>query len=298
MVQRKRYPQIHPYHFKGSAATSGTLRERPAKSGRWELRAYVDKDPETGKPRQVSRVFRGGKREAVKALDKLVHEVSDGQHVGVAASFGKLLDEWMERIIRRRRARSTAETYEIHIEKAIKPSLGSVRLDKLTACEVDAHLSALEAKGLAGGTVKLEHAIIRSALSQGVRWKWIPSNPAKESAPDIGARAEAPSVTPDQLHTLYFAAAAEDEDMAAAIALGALTGCRRGELCGLQWRDVDWEKDLHPGGAGVGAGEGRPAPDKDQDRQGPHRVCGSRRSPDPRGVPGRQNGDARPRAGR
>jgi integrase len=49
-------------------------------------------------------------------------------------------------------------------------------------------------------------------------------------------------LTVEQLRTLYFAAAAEDEDMAAAIALGALTGCRRGELCGLQWGDVDWSK--------------------------------------------------------
>lgn len=29
--------------------------------------------------------------------------------------------------------------------------------------------------------------------------------------------------------------------MAAAIALGAFTGRGRGELCGLQWGDVDWQ---------------------------------------------------------
>jgi integrase len=221
---------------------SGTLRERPAKSGRWELRAYVGRDPETGKPRQVSRVFNGGKREAVKALDKLVHEVSDGQHVGVAATFGKLLDEWMEKVIRRRRARSTAETYALHIEKWIRPGLGDKRLSKLTAHDLDTYFGELEEKGLAGATIKLQHAIIRSALSQAEAWEWIKGNPAKRSKPDIGEQSEAPTVTPDQLRTLYFAAAAEDEDMAAAIALGALTGCRRGELCGLQWGDVDWEK--------------------------------------------------------
>lgn len=234
---------------------SGTLRERPPKSGRWELRAYVGQDPETGKPRQVSRVFRGAKREAVKALDKLVHEVSEGQHVGTTATFGKLLDEWMD--LKRRRAaaaaaagrprpkglsQSTIETYETHIEKHIRPALGSVGLSKLDEHKLDSYFADLEAKGLAGATVRLEHAIIRSALSQGVRWKWMPSNPAKESSPEVAEQRTAPIINRDQFRTLYFAAAAEDEDMAAAIALGALTGCRRGELCGFRWSDVDWDR--------------------------------------------------------
>jgi hypothetical protein len=65
------------------------MRARPPGSGRWELRAYVGNDPETGKPRQVSRTFRGGKRLAKKALDKLVHEVAEGHHVGTTATVGK-----------------------------------------------------------------------------------------------------------------------------------------------------------------------------------------------------------------
>ena len=38
-------------------------------------------------------------------------------------------------------------------------------------------------------------------------------------------------------------AAAEktDPDIAAFVALAAVTGARRGELCGLQWGDIDWE---------------------------------------------------------
>jgi hypothetical protein len=60
------------------------MRERS--KGVWELRAYIGTDPETGKPRQKSRTFRGCGRAANKALDKLVYEVAEGQDVGTTAT--------------------------------------------------------------------------------------------------------------------------------------------------------------------------------------------------------------------
>jgi len=41
----------------------------------WELRAYAGRDPITGRPRYVSRSFRGGKRDAGKALTQFVTEI-------------------------------------------------------------------------------------------------------------------------------------------------------------------------------------------------------------------------------
>lgn len=139
---------------------SGTMRERPVNSKRWELRAYAGRDPETGNPRQVSRIFRGGKREARKALDKLVGEVDAGQHVGTTATFGKLLDLWLAKVEDLGKARTTLETYRQHVEKYIRPALGGVRLDKLDTFRLDQYFQALRAKGLAAGTVKLDHSVV------------------------------------------------------------------------------------------------------------------------------------------
>jgi len=186
-------------------------------------------------------VFHGGKREATKALHKLVQEVSEGQHIGTTATVGKLLDDYLKNLKRLKKARSTVDTYKVHIETHIRPALGTVRLDKLTPHVIDNYLAALEAKKLAPRTIRLNHAVLSAALTQAVDWGWMKANPAKRARLAAPERSTAPALTVDQLRTIYHAALQDDEDIAVTIALGALTGCRRGELCGLKWSDVDWE---------------------------------------------------------
>lgn len=238
---------------------NGSMRElAPSKrtgERRWELRVYVGRDPdktvrdpETGRivkqgpPVHLSKVFKGGKREAARELAKMATEAHQGSRVGPTATVSKLLNEWMANLGRQGKAPSTLETYATHVDKHIRPGLGAVRLDKLTTHDVDRYLGSLaDKKGLAPRTIRLDHAILSAALAQGVDWGWLPANPAK-AAKLASDHTEAPSITVDQLRQLYTAALADDPDMAIVIALGALTGCRRGELAGLRWEDLDRER--------------------------------------------------------
>jgi integrase len=220
---------------------NGSLRERPPGSGWWELRAYAGRDPETRRPRQVYRSYRGGVRGARRALAELVTEVHQGHHIGTTATLGKLLDEWLDNLERLGRSQTTIETYRMHVEKHIRPALGNCRLDRLTTHDIDRYLGGLAEKGLSPSTVRLDHAALSGALTQGVDWGWLKANPAKR-AKVKAATTEAPSITVDQLRTLYTAALVEDPDMAVAISLGAITGARRGELCGLRWEDLDRDR--------------------------------------------------------
>lgn len=181
-------------------------------------------------------------RGARRALAELVAEVRQGHHVGTTASLGKLLDEWLGNLERLGRSQSTIESYRIHVEKHIRPALGDRRLDRLTAHDIDRYLGGLaEKKGLSPRTMRLDHAVLSGALTQGVDWGWLKANPAKR-AKLKSATTEVPSITVDQLRALYSAALDEDPDMAVAIALGAITGARRGELCGLRLDDLDRDR--------------------------------------------------------
>ena len=147
MLSSQLYPHtIVSYEWDAEAAA-------PSKrdgSKRWERRVYdgrdpdkVVRDPATGKVVKqgpsihVSRVFRGGKRDAKRALDKLVAEAGRTRTIGTTATVGKLLTDHIANLERLGKAQSTMETYRTHIAKHIRPGLGSIRLDKLTVHDVD-----------------------------------------------------------------------------------------------------------------------------------------------------------------
>jgi integrase len=83
------------------------------------------------------------------------------------------------------------------------------------------------------------HAIIAAACRQAVKWGWITANPAdRASAPTVRTP---PLVVPtvEEVDKLYRAARDFDPVIGTAVALAALTGARRGELCALRWSDID-----------------------------------------------------------
>jgi integrase len=78
------------------------------------------------------------------------------------------------------------------------------------------------------------------AFAAAVRWEWIDRNPAK-SARLPKARPRSPaSPAPSAVAAVISAARRQQLDqLALYVWLAAITGARRGELCGLQWADID-----------------------------------------------------------
>jgi integrase len=212
------------------------MRERSP--GHWELRAFTGRDPVTDAPRQATRTFRGTEKEAGKALSQLVSEVENGKFERTSATVGQLLDKWLEAAESNQRPRTLYENKR-KIEGRIRPILGSVRLDKLSAETLDAAYRAWFAEGLSPATIRMYHAILSAACRQAVKWGWIDSAPTARATPPKVGRKDMVVPTPDQLSALVKAAVEVDPVLATAIALAALTGARRGELVALRWSDID-----------------------------------------------------------
>ncbi len=169
----------------------------------------------------------GGKRVAAKALTELLHEVDEGKHQGTSITFGHLLDEWLAHQRRLGKAASTIQTYEAHVAKRIRPTRGHLPLAKLGAHDLDRYYAGLSAEGLAPATVHVHHSIISGALSQALRWGWVPTNVARSATLPSKAKSQAPIPDATEVRRLIEAAQDDDEDMAMAMILAALTGARR-----------------------------------------------------------------------
>lgn len=216
--------------------------KRKLRTGVWELRVSLGKDPASGKYRQLSRTFHGSARAADDALRDLVEKHGEGRQDGFGATFGHLLDKWLEESERMDLSPTTLRTYRAQVEHTIRPRLGKVLLTRMTPKHLDDLYGQMKEEGRSPKTIRNHHAIISSALHQGVRWEWVRENVAEKAKPPRVnlRRVKAPSV--EAIRSVIEAAAERDPRLAPMLMLAALTGMRRGELCALRWTDVDFER--------------------------------------------------------
>ncbi len=218
---------------------TGTMRERPPGSGRWQLRAFAGVDQATGRPKQVSKTFIGNAAAAERALRSFASEAEAGKVDRSRSTLGQLLDGWLEQIEPTHRPKTVHE-YRRWIDARIRPALGEIRLNRLAADRLDHQYRSWLADGLSESSVHHLHAILSAALNQGVKWGWLEVSPAgRASPPPLRSKTPLPP-TQEQLNFLFSEASRTDNTLATAIALAALTGARRGELCALRWSDIDF----------------------------------------------------------
>ena len=224
---------------------AGSIRQRGKQS--WEVRAFVGKEPETGKKRYVTRTVRGERRDAEVTLGRLLSEVDDGQHAVRAGTVGDLCERWYAHAAPDLSPTVVAE-YRRLLDKRILPRWGEVPLRRLRTADLDQWYGELRRKGGPGGsplspnTVTRSHAILRRALAQGVKWGWLTVNPAANASPPRARKQQLDLPNPADVARLIEAAAKVNPALPTYFRLAAATGARRGELCGLRWKHVDLEK--------------------------------------------------------
>ncbi len=180
--------------------------------------------------------------EVAEKLASALHARVEGTlRAGRTPTLGEFLALWLEGLLLEP---STVRGYEQVARVHLVPTLGHIRLDRLSPIDVDRMLHEKERAGLSAQTRANIRSVLRSAISFAVRKGITARNVVKLSEPVKTRVYEATYLTRDEASALL--EAAEGDRLEALYSVAIPLGLRQGEILGLRWDDVDLEaKQLH-----------------------------------------------------
>lgn len=216
------------------------------KDGRYEGQYYGDINPKTGRRKKIS-VYGKTSREVKEKLKNLNAEISSGVYVEKhRLTLGAWLEQWLKVYVLPKVKQSTYTSYEPYIQKHISPNIGKVLLKDLRVDMLQEFFNELSISGRLDGkgglsekTVKNIHTMLSTALKQGVENEVLLKNPALAvKLPKIPSK-DMRVLSRSEQDMLVCELKQSEERFAFGVLVALFTGIRVGELCGLQWHDLD-----------------------------------------------------------
>jgi integrase len=208
--------------------------------GRWQGSYTVGTDPGTGKPVKKY-VYGKTEGECVKKLKALQSAIDNGTFIEPSRmTVAQWLDIWTAEYLGGVK-NSTEHAYKAHIKNHIKPALVAVKLQKLNPHSIQAFYNSLQRdKGLSPKTIKNLHGVLHSALKQAVAVGYIRQNPADNATLPRCDRPEVQTLPEDALP--LFLEAITGHEFEAIYFITLFTGLRQGEVLGLSWPCIDFDR--------------------------------------------------------
>ena len=135
---------------------------------------------------------------------------------------------------------NTRNEYHGNYNRYLSKRLGKITLQDLKARDIVAVYAELSNR-LSGNTLKILHAYFRKMLNFAVQLDYILVSPMAKVATPKG-KAKAFTVwTVEEITAFLNKAKETHEPYYFIFALTVMTGLRRSEVMGLQWKDIDWD---------------------------------------------------------
>jgi integrase len=210
----------------------GTIVKRA--DGRWTAAIIFD-----GNRRKW--IYGKTRRDGSDRLRKIRSDLAEGRPVmNERLTMAEYLNRWLYEVAKQNTRPMTWRGYEHLVRLHILPTLGRVRLAKLTPQHVHSLVTQKMREGrLSPRTIQYMHSVLRAALNQAVRWRMVHYNAAAMVSTSRVTRREVPALTPANARLLLDAARGDRLEALYSVALAL--GLRQGEALGLKWDDINLE---------------------------------------------------------
>lgn len=202
-------------------------------NGTWLVRVFLGRDRETGKREYHNKTIHGNKKDAGEALTDLLKDKSAGRLTIGAQShvIGDLLDD----VVRDYRINGQDVTWAGLVIDHLRPTFGRMPRSAIRPRHVDAYIEQRRRAGRANATINHELSMLRRAF-----------NLAREKGTITAAPFLIPKLEENNVRKGFFEYSEYSAlrgslpaELRPVLTFAYYTGCRKGEILGLQWSQVD-----------------------------------------------------------
>jgi integrase len=182
------------------------------------------------------------KRDAQAWLRKTLDEIDNGLNFeSTKTLLTTFMEEWLISIEPALRY-NTIKQYEQVTHQYILPVLGNYRLRDIKPEHIQRLYNNMVKSGYGLRTVQIVHSVFHRALVHAVKLGLLARNPDDATTPPKPKRKEMLFLDENQAQQFLIAAKTQNDRFYTLYYLAIATGMRQGELLGLKWADLDWEK--------------------------------------------------------
>lgn len=187
--------------------------------------------------------FYGTKTDAKLRESKIKLEIKNNTYMQKnKMTLEMLINEWLDYkkpIV----AKKTYVTNVLYSKNIIK-NIGYIKLDKLNVKILEDFYNKLRTTtNFADKTIRHHYNILSAALNCAVKWEYIPTNPNKKVQAIKVRKKEVEAYSFEEVQVLLNCIQDEDIKTQAIILLALDSSCRRGEITGLKWSDVNFNNN-------------------------------------------------------
>ena len=175
-------------------------------------------------------------------------QVKSGTAADSNMKFAAFADLWMEQHCKKQLAPKSIVENEKLLRRVL-PAIGHLRMDKIKPFHIqqfydnlaEDNVNAKTGGCLSSSTIMHYHRLLSSMFNRAVLWGILSASPLKVQPPKVEQK-EAAHLEEDQAAALLEALEGEPIQYRTMVYMLLYTGLRKGELLGLEWQDINFDK--------------------------------------------------------